>query len=115
WSGMGVSFHRQLRGSYAAARARKSGRGRILIREKAASTLGSREKLIAPTERGSSLPGRGLPPPMVVASFVEAQADGDLLGSLGRFHGKDMESPLGRGTGDRPDRHQDEAACQPTL
>ena len=41
--GMGVSFHRQLRGSYAAAQARKSGHGRILFSEKAARPFGGAE------------------------------------------------------------------------
>src|SRR5262249_59475075 len=40
WSGMGVSFHRQLRRSYAAGQARKSGRGRILFHQKAARPFG---------------------------------------------------------------------------
>ena len=51
WSGMGVSFHRQLRGSYAPAAARKSERGRIFVQEIAACGVGR-----CLTSRGRQLP-----------------------------------------------------------
>ena len=92
WSGMGVSFHRQLRGSYAAAPARKSGRGRILFHEKAARPFGGAEaeEDMATRVRGSA----SLKVLFIGNSFTARNDLPGLIARLAAARGKTLEHRL---------------------
>src|SRR6516162_4920261 len=89
---MGVSFHRQLRGSYAAAPARKSGRGRILFHEKAARPFGGAEaeEDMATRDRG----GASLKVLFIGNSFTARNDLPDLIVRLAAARGKTVEHRL---------------------
>src|SRR5262249_39822686 len=92
WSGMGVSFHRQLRGSYASAQARKSGRGRILFHEKAARTFGGAE---AEDDMATRVRGRASLKVLFIGNIFTARNDPPgLIARLAAARGKTLEHRL---------------------
>src|SRR6516165_8318816 len=92
WSGMGVSFHRQLQGSYAAAQARESGHGRILFSEKAARPFGCAEgeEDMATRVRGSA----SLKVLFIGNSFTARNDLPRLIARLAAARGKNLEHRL---------------------